>query len=59
MNKAQIKAMSVVLETARKYGAESVDDADEIFEATYVVQNFLDNEVLKKGEELQHNLDNE
>lgn len=47
MNDEIKKALVVVLETSRKYGAESIDcdEIDEIFEATYVVQKFLDNEM--------------
>lgn len=35
-------AIEVVLETARKYGGRSVEDCDEIFEATYVVEDWLE-----------------
>lgn len=44
-------AIEVVLETARKYGAESVEDCDEIFEATYVVEDFFVNNVFDGTDE--------
>ena len=40
-------AIEVVLETARKYGSRSVEDCDEIFEATYVVEDFFVNNVFE------------
>ena len=39
------KAIEIVLETARKHGGRSVEDCDEIFEATYVVEDFFVNNV--------------
>ena len=38
-------AIELVLETARTYGSRSVEDEDELFEATYVVEDFFVNNV--------------
>ena len=45
------EAIEIVLETARKYGGRSVEDCDEIFEATYVVEDFFVNNVFDGTEE--------
>ena len=38
-------AIEIVLQTARIYGSRSVEDEDELFEATYVVEDFFVNNV--------------
>ncbi len=44
-------AIEIVLETARKHGGRSVEDCDEIFEATYVVEDFFVNNVFDGTDE--------
>ena len=44
-------AIEIVLETARTYGSRSVEDCDEIFEATYVVEDFFVNNVFDGTDE--------
>lgn len=45
------EAIELVLETAREYGSRSVEDCDEIFEATYVVEDFFVNNVFDGTDE--------
>ena len=40
------EAMEIVLEAARRYGQRSVEDCDEIFEATYQMQDYY-NDVME------------
>ena len=35
------EAMEIVLEAARTYGQRSVEDCDKIFEATYQIEDYM------------------